>query len=116
MPDVTHRQFDELPVRDFTLGFDTAANTWPPLNGTDKVTMVVNKGGTATTVALTQVDAAARVVRWSPTGALISAAGTFPFVVRVTQTDGKSYTHPATGTWNLVISAAVVTSDVADPA
>ncbi len=117
MPDVTHRQYDELPVEEFILGFDTAATTWPALNATDRVSMVVRHvGGTAVAVALAQVDPVGRRVRWSPVGTLIGTAGTFTFVIRVTQADGRSYTHPETGTWNLIISPAVVTTDVADPA
>lgn len=116
MPDITHRQYDELPVHDFTLGFDGVTQaSWPALNATDKVTLICNRTGTATTVTLTKVDLVARLVRWSPSGALVAAAGTFPFAIRVTQTDGNSYTHPASGTWNLKVDAAVVTTDVVDP-
>lgn len=117
MADVTHRQYDELPVRDFTLGFDgIAPASWPPLATTDKVTMVVANGtGSATTVALAKVDLVARIVRWTPASPLNATAGTFPFVIRVTA-GTNSYTHPATGSWNLIIEPAVVAADVADPA
>ncbi len=117
MPERTHRQYDELPVHDFVLSFEGApASSWPALNATDRVTMVVNVNNTATTIALTKLDLAARLVRWTPAGTIITVIGAFPFIVRVTQDNGTSYTHPAVGSWTLRIEPAVVSADVPDPA
>jgi hypothetical protein len=116
VPDLTHRQYDELPVHDFTLGFEgVPASAWPALNATDKVTMIVNVNNTATSITLTKIDATARIVRWTPAGAIISLIGGFPFIIRVTQDNGTSYTHPAIGSWTLRIEPAVVSADVSDP-
>lgn len=120
MPDVTHRQFDESPSRFFTLSFpDVAEAEWPPLNASDKVTLLIGQTGVGAedlAIPLTITDEAGRVVRWDPEGDAVSVAGTHTFVIRVTPTDGKSYTHPETGTWNLIIDRTAPATDLPDPA
>jgi hypothetical protein len=117
VPDVTHRQYDELPVHDFVLGFEgVPSSSWPALNATDKVTMIVNVDSTPTTITLTKLNLTARTVRWTPAGPIISLIGGFPFVIRITQDNGTSYTHPAVGSWTLKIVPAIVSADVVDPA
>lgn len=113
------RQFDELPSWTFRLSYDTAENTWPPLNSTDVVTIIARAG--AATPILHKVPASARTdatrtIRWDFTSSQTALAGTYSVWTRVTQADGRSYTHPLEGSDTLTITAAGATTDVADPA
>ena len=131
MPGIVHLQYDELPVHDLDLEFDTPPATWPALNATDKITLVVTSDtGTNRTVALTRVTfdptgmsaeeigRRGRRVRWSPAAPLNAVVtSTDTCRARVTQTDGKSYSHPgpADPPWTFRIVGVSGGVDVTDP-
>ena len=116
MPNINHWQFAELPVRRFTLTFDTG--TPPALHATDKVTMLLRQDTTDVAIALTPVDLASRTVDVVPTGPLNTTPGVYPFVIRVTDDQGNSYNHPdpEDEQWTWTIKATPTQTDVADPA
>ena len=123
MAEIEHIQYDEFPFRRFRLpyeidGVPVAQADWPPLNADDKVTMVLRQGVTDRAVKLFIIDPAARLVEWRPGAPENSAAVSSDFRIRVTQADGKSYSHPGPGVapWKLIVKAATATTDVADPA
>ncbi len=117
----TIRQFDELPSWTFHLSFDNSIDPaqWPPLAADDVVTIIA-RAGSATPI-LHKVPAGARVdatrqVRWDFASSQTTIAGDYKVWTRVTQADGRSYTHPLTGSDTLKIEAAGATTDVANPA
>lgn len=121
--EVHHRQYDEAPSRFFTLTFPDIADpvAWPALNATDKVTLLVRQksgsgSGADIAVPLVITNAAGREVRWDPSGTVIAVAGEHDFVIRVTETNGRSYTHPKTGLWKLKMDRTAPDTDLADPA
>lgn len=130
MADIEHIQYDELPVRRFTLpwkdpatGAELPTDQWPALNSDDKVSLVMKQGVTDRAVRLTKVTTggvtlADRKVDWAPASPENTIAGTFEFRIRVTQADGKSYScpGPSEAPWKLIIKPATSAADVAEAA
>lgn len=121
MAEITHVQYDELPLRTFTLpfqinGVDVPIAQWPPLNATDKVSMVLKQGVTDRAVKLTITDQPGRKVEWRPAAPENATTGSFEFRVRVTQADGKSYSCPGPdeAPWKLTVKASTAATDVID--
>lgn len=112
-------QYDELPSWTYTLSFDTDSGTWPPLNADDVVTAIARNGSGAPIVHRfpdAAITRATREVRWDFLSTQTATDGTYKVKTRVTQADGRSYSHPLDGTDTLVVLPAVASTDVTDPA